>query len=96
MRRQFKTVPVSLTCLVLLAHPVLGAERPAKSLVDDDTRQQLTTYLTDLCDWIMTLDVGSGDLKGTADTEWSIFINGNLARTLLAAHKITNTILRSI
>jgi hypothetical protein len=49
----------------------------------------LQAYLTDLCDWVMTLDVGSGELKNTKDTPWSIFINGNLARMLMAGYQIT-------
>ncbi len=59
------------------------------SPIEEETRQQLRPYLTGLCDWIMTLDVGSGRLKTTRDTEWSIFINGNLARTLLVGYRIT-------
>jgi hypothetical protein len=58
-------------------------------LIDVSLRQQLVSYLTDLSVWIMTLDVGSGTLKNTKDTSWSIFINGNLARVLMAAHKLT-------
>ena len=49
----------------------------------------LEAYLKDLCDWTLTLDVGSGALKNTKDTPWSIFINGNLARVLMAGYQIT-------
>lgn len=58
-------------------------------LIDQAMSQSLRTYLQEICDWAMTLDVGSGQLKNTKDTPWSIFINGNFARLLLAAHKIT-------
>lgn len=46
-------------------------------------------YLNDLCRWILTLEPGTGELKNTSDTPWSIFINGNFARVLMAAHQIT-------
>ena len=58
-------------------------------LVDDDTQRRLIAYLTDINQWIMTLDVGSGTLKNTKDTATSIFINGNFARVLMASHTIT-------
>jgi len=70
----------------ILATSVLAEPPP---LIDDSLRQQLVPYLTDLSDWIMTLDVGSGTLKNTKDTSWSIFINGNFARVLMTAHKLT-------
>jgi hypothetical protein len=49
----------------------------------------LQAYLKNLCDWTLTLDVGSGQLKNTKDSPWSIFINGNLARMLMAGYQIT-------
>lgn len=52
-------------------------------------RQEIQTYFADLCAWIMGLDVGSNQLKGTEDTATSIFINGNFARVLLASYRIT-------
>ena len=60
-----------------------------ESPINEPTRARLVPYLTDLCDWIMTLDVGSGRLKNTSDTDWSVFINGDLARTVLAGYKVT-------
>jgi hypothetical protein len=55
------------------------------------TNATLTAFLTEISDWIMTTGVGSNILNtasyfGTLD---SIFINGDLARVLLAASKIT-------
>ena len=57
-------------------------------LVDVSLAADLSAYLKDICDWVMTLDVGSGMLKNTKDTEWSVFINGNFARLLAAGHRI--------
>ena len=71
------------------------AERPEPSasrkyeLVDKELKGKLIDYLEDINKWIMTLDVGSGSLKNTEDTTWSIFINGNFARVLMASYKIT-------
>jgi hypothetical protein len=90
MKRFYWTAAIAISLVLLfssLAAPVAKAAAP--SLIDEDTKKQLTPYLTDLCDWIMTLDVGSGKLKNTDDTHRSIFINGNLARVLYAAHQIT-------
>lgn len=57
-------------------------------------RAAMTTYLIELCEWILALDVGSNHLKGNftpsgVANDHHIFINGNLARVLLATHKIT-------
>jgi hypothetical protein len=57
-------------------------------LVDVPLATDLSVYLKDVCDWVMTLDVGSGALKNTKDTGWSVFINGNFARLLAAGHRI--------
>ena len=74
---------------LLSGHAAPFAKAAVEGPITEETKQQLVPYLTNLCEWIMTLDVGSGRLKITNDTQWSVFINGNLARTLLAAHKIT-------
>jgi len=55
----------------------------------------LTEYLVNISDWIMQTNVSSNvlvekDGHKPASTLDAIFINGNLARVLLAAHKITN------
>jgi len=70
---------IALAALPATAH---AATRPA--LIDPTMRPKLVAYHKDICDWAMTLDVGSGMLKKTRDTRWSIFINGNLARVLMA------------
>ncbi len=72
---------LSRVALLLVASLAFAEVRP--------TEAQLQAYLKDLCDWTLTLDVGSGQLKNTKDTAWSIFINGNLARMLMAAYQIT-------
>jgi len=57
-------------------------------LFDDALAEKLHGYLDDLCRWIMTLDLGSNSLKNTADEKTSIFVNGNLARVLMAMHRL--------
>jgi hypothetical protein len=56
-------------------------------------RPAMAAYLVALCEWILTLDLGSNHLKGgsftPAATYQDIFINGNLARVLLSTYKIT-------
>ena len=50
----------------------------------------LQRLLAKLTAWILTLDVGSNRIIGAADIDQrSIFINGNLARVLLASYKLT-------
>jgi len=76
--------------MFIVATTVLAQTPAPLPLIDEPLRQQLIPYLTDLSDWIMTLDVGSGTLKNTKDTSWSIFINGNLARVLMVTYKFTD------
>ena len=66
---------------------VTEAGRPA--IVNEAMGQRARVYFDDLCAWIMSLDVGSHQLKGTDDTAESIFINGNFARVLMASYRIT-------
>lgn len=77
-------------CALFLSITLLGGGRGQADapLLDDDLRARLLAYHADLCDWAMALDVGSGMLKNTTDTPWSIFINGNLARMLLVGAKL--------
>lgn len=62
---------------------------PPDDLVDAATREALAAYLEDIDQWILTLDVGSGTLKGTKELSTSIFINGNFARVLMASYTLT-------
>ena len=50
----------------------------------------LLAFLNSIADWTMTLDVGTNILNNStvSTVNSSIFINGNLARVLLAAHKL--------
>lgn len=79
--------PITLTAVLGLAACVAapGAEKLAGAALE----AQLTSFVDDIAAWALTLDVRSGALKNTTDTPWSIFINGNLARLLLAASEIT-------
>ena len=68
------------------------SEATAVGPIDGELRKRLLPYLVDLCDWILTLQVGSGKLENLTDktvTGHGIFVNGNFVRGLLAAHKIT-------
>ena len=52
----------------------------------------LKPLLASIAAWIMTLDVGSNEINSAIAKDslnTSIFINGNLARVLLASHRIT-------
>ena len=57
------------------------------------------TLVSEISEFIMTLDLGSGTVKGYNKT-WpgtlnaSIFINGNLARVLLGSHRLTGNATR--
>ncbi len=74
---------------MLVAAAATGADgAAAEPLIGDALRGPLLAYHADLCEWAMGLDVGSGMLKGTQDTPWSIFINGNLARVLMAGARL--------
>jgi hypothetical protein len=56
---------------------------------------RLTELLVEISDWIVTIGVGSNDLALSCSSFWCtrvpsfIFVNGNLARVLLAAHTVT-------
>ena len=72
---------------------VASAAAAAAAATPQLPRPSMTAYLVALCEWILTLDVGSNHLKGgsftPAATYQDIFINGNLARVLLSTYKIT-------
>jgi hypothetical protein len=95
-RRHTRTPSASFIWLLtaVLSGPIAAAQTPASvpardDLVDGDTYRQLSAYLEDINEWIMSLDVGSGTLKNTKDTATSVFINGNFARVLTASYAIT-------
>jgi hypothetical protein len=75
---------------VAAAVPAAASEVAKDDLLNEELQQKLVRYLEDIDKWIMSLDVGSGTLKGTKDIKkTSIFINGDLARVLLASYRIT-------
>lgn len=78
-----------LTANPAVAEPPASSRSAPDDLVDAALREKLAAYLADINAWILTLDVGSGTLKNTKDTNTSIFINGNFARVLMASHAIT-------
>jgi hypothetical protein len=73
----------------LSAGPASAPGTQPADLVDQNMRQELVSYLKDIDQWVMGLDLGSGTLKGTKDATTSIWINSNLARLLMASHRIT-------
>ncbi len=76
------TMPVlALLAWLVAASPVMADG--AEPLLDAQLQSALRGYHADICDWVMTLDVGSGVLNNTDDTPWSVFINGNFARVLM-------------
>ncbi len=90
-RREFVATAGTLVGLGVARTPA-WAQQPKNglaSVLPDGMAESLSTYFDGICDWIMSLDVGSNLLKGTKDTATSIFINGNFARVLLASYRIT-------
>ena len=72
--------------LCLLSAAAHAAQRiPLDAAMEDGLR----AYLGEICRHIIHLDVGSGTLRNTKDTNWSIFINANLSRVLIASHRLT-------
>ncbi len=63
----------------------------ADNLLDEELRERVQALLEATCDWVMTLDLGSGTLKaGRREPKNSIWVNGNLTRVLLSGHKVLN------
>jgi len=49
---------------------------------------KLKGRLRDICEWIMDSELSSGVLNSGDDANWSIFIQGNMARVLTAGYQI--------
>jgi hypothetical protein len=85
-------------CTILLILGILGAASAASAasatsaVAPPPSAPALTAYLGNISDWIMTTGVGSNNItvNHTVDPNGPshIFINGNLARVLLAAYKL--------
>ncbi|OGC06236.1 hypothetical protein A2V82_05550 [candidate division KSB1 bacterium RBG_16_48_16] len=78
----------SCLIIVFLVISVLPAAASEPIVADGTDRQQLESYLDSLCTWAVNAQVGSGELKIAEKRRTSIFINSNLARTLLAGYEI--------
>ncbi len=61
---------------------------PSRIVSDMNVRSRLTSLLKDICDWTVSVDLGSGELKINDRRRTSIFINSNLARVLLAGYEV--------
>jgi hypothetical protein len=69
-----------------------SAAPPKDDLVDPAMQKQLRSYLDDIAQYILKIDVGSDSLKLENDKKSvadSIFINGNFARVLAGAARVT-------
>lgn len=55
---------------------------------DAQTRVQLTELLRDICDWTLSVELQSGEIKVRERRRTSIFINSNLARVLIAGYEL--------
>jgi hypothetical protein len=60
-----------------------------KIFQDEEKDQKLLSYFDNICQWIVEIDVGSGELNIEAKRKTSIFINSNLARILVAGYELT-------
>lgn len=58
-------------------------------IADQKITDSLLEYFDGICQWIVDIDVGSGELKIEAKRKTSIFINSNLARILVAGYELT-------
>jgi hypothetical protein len=56
---------------------------------DEQTRVQLLEYLRTVSNWAIEVELASGELKIPGKRRTSIFINSNLARTLIACFELT-------
>jgi hypothetical protein len=84
--------PASLAYADEQAPGVLSAQPAGKDLFLGDTlRIQTQAQFEDLCNWLMTIDLGSGVAKIPGDkTRWdAMWVNGNLSRVLISGYKIT-------
>ena len=77
--------PAILALLIVASCAIADDAEP---ILDARLQSELLAYHADICDWVMALDVGSGMLKNTEDTPWSVFINGNFARLLMAGAQL--------
>jgi len=79
-----------LIVLTMVLSTAFGADRVP---MEPAMEAGLKAYLGELCDQIIKMDLGSGTLKGTTDTQDSIFINANMARVLISSYRLTgNTV----
>jgi len=61
----------------------------ADSPISNELRNDLQVFFDDICEWIISMDLGSGTLKTSDDASNGVFINGNLARILIASYRMT-------
>lgn len=77
--------------LGLLAAVLMAAKSSAQTrqiVTEAGTRQELTQLLREICDWAISVELRSGEIKIAEKRRTSIFINSNLARVLLAGYEL--------
>jgi hypothetical protein len=83
-----KSLIIGLVALILTAPCVQAQTTPHPIVTDPQTRQQLTDLLRSVCDWAITVELRTGELKIQEKRRTSIFINSNLGRVLLAGYQL--------
>ena len=59
-----------------------------ENIVAPEDLVKLKGKLRDICEWIIDSELSSGVLKSDDDANWSIFVQGNMARVLTAGYQI--------
>jgi hypothetical protein len=84
------TAIVLLTAALCAVESRTFAAGAKDDLVDPVMRKELLTYLEDIDQYILSLDLGSDSLKIEKKTDGdSLYVNGNFARVLVASSRIT-------
>ena len=84
-----RTIFIRGTCLSLLTILVLAPVLFPAKIFDKAAKKQLTAYLEEICQWILTREQAArdGQIQSIANTPLSL--QGNLARVLLAGGELT-------
>ena len=80
---------ISLILILVLFSAINVSSGNDAIFLDIEITNKLLSYYDSICQWIVDIDVGSGELKIDAKRKTSIFINSNLARILVAGYELT-------
>ena len=82
-------LPIAAVSAAHMGHGATQHVNVERAVAGLPGRAELSPLLRTIADWILTTNVESNNITNNKDTlSTSIFINGNLARVLLAAHTI--------